>query len=217
MCAGDRSPEPDLTVLTLNLHTYQEIRTEGVDEADLTEELARSRVDAYEPIFARLAAGIEALDPDIICFQEVGEWPLDRSGEGIEFGASDTNMVRKLLSLLPSQRYHYTMDWSHFGWDAWLEGSAVLSRYPLRYADVRTISDPDAERNWKTRKVPMAAIDVPGVGALRVFSVHAGWWDDPDEPFRAQFGRLADWVDTFEEAATTILCGDFNVPAGSEG
>ena len=204
-------------MLTLNLHTYQEIRTEGVDESDLTDELASSRIDAYAPIFARLAGGIETLDPDIICFQEVGEWPLDRSGETIEFGASDSNMVHQLLWRLPGQRYHYTMDWSHFGWDVWLEGSAVLSRYPLQYTDARLISDPDAERSWKTRNVPMAGIDVPGVGPLRVFSVHAGWWDDPDEPFRAQFGRLAGWVDSLGDAATTTLCGDFNVPAGSEG
>ncbi len=204
-------------MLTLNLHGYQEISTEGVDEADLTDELAMSRIAAYGPLLDRLAAGIQSLDPDVVCLQEVGEWPSTRPGQPITFGDSETNIVRQLLSRLPAQPYEYTMDWSHYGWDVWLEGSAILSRYPLVDTDSRVISKSDSKRNWKTRNVPMAAIDAPGVGALRVFSVHTGWWDDPDEPFQQQFRQLARWVDSYEEAATTILCGDFNVPAGSEG
>ncbi len=200
-----------LSVLTLNLHTYQQLATEGVAEADLTNREAEERVLAYGPIFDRVAAGISELDPDIICFQEVAEWP---AGPTPSFGASKSNMVRQILSRVDESYYIY-MDWSHYGWEVWLEGSAVVSRFPIKATESRFISQPadDARTSWKSRNVPMARIDAPGIGDVAVFSVHTGWWDDPDEPSRAQFVRLFDWADEVD-ASMTILCGDFNAPAG---
>ena len=217
-----QDPANDLAVLTLNLHTYQQIETADVAEEDLTDRLAAQRVAAYGPIFDRIAAGIDELDPDIICLQEVGEWPSARhveSGEPL-FGGSETNMVHQILSRLPERRYEVTMDWSHFGWGVWMEGSAVLSKHPMTGTASRFISSAANNRrnNWKSRNVPMARTDVPGVGVVQAFSVHAGWWDDPDEPFREQLGRLLDWVAEIElPDTTTILCGDFNVAAGEAG
>ena len=216
------SGEIGLSVLTLNLHTYQELETEGVAEANLTADLAKNRIESYGPVFERIAAGIRELDPDVICLQEVGEWagPERNDPDELEFGASASNMVHQILARLGDTRYFYTMDWSHYGWDVWLEGSAILSRYPLLSSDSRFISSPATNRyeNWKSRNVPMADIDVPGIGRVAVFSVHAGWWDDPDEPFQGQFQRLLAWIGEFTEPAPTIiLCGDFNVPAGGPG
>ena len=215
--------EADLAVLTLNLHGYREIETPGVAEEALTDALAKDRIAAYAPIFDRLAAGIIELDPDIVCLQEVGEWPDTPTAEQVlpEFGASDSNMVHQLLSRLPGDRYHYTMDWSHYGWTVWLEGSAILSKFPLVQTDSRFISDPAMRaprRNFKSRNVPMATVVVPGFGDVSVFSVHAGWWDDTEEPFKAQYQRLLEWVGQATRTSNvTILCGDFNVAAGSEG
>ena len=110
------------------------------------------------------------------------------------------------------------MDWSHYGWDVWLEGSAILSKYPLTFTDARFISSPQSGRHsfWKARNVPMAKSNVPNVGAVAIFSVHAGWWDDPDEPFQEQYRRLLSWAaEAAVPGSPTILCGDFNVPAGS--
>jgi len=212
----------DLTVLTLNLHTYQELRAAESIESELTDELALRRIEAYDTIFDRIAAGIERLDPDIICLQEVGEWSGGKQtdAEAVRFGASDSNMVYLILSRLGDRRYHHTMDWSHYGWDVWLEGSAILSKYPLRYTESRFISNPanSGRDNWKSRNVPMAKIDVPEVGPVAIFSVHAGWWDDPEEPFEAQYRRLLRWAaEVKEPASATILCGDFNVAAASPG
>lgn len=218
---GRPGRDADLTILSLNLHTYQELRAAHEIESELTDESARQRIEAYDPIFERIAAGIARLDPDIICFQEVGEWPGDMSmsSETVEFAATDTNMVHQILARLPGRRYYFTMDWSHFGWGVWLEGSAVLSKYPLTYTESRFISNPENGRHefWKSRNVPMAKTNVPAVGSLSVFSVHAGWWDDAEEPFQEQFHRLLRWVaKATEPASTTLLCGDFNVPAGSQ-
>lgn len=210
----------DFSVLTLNLHTYQELRSEGVAEADLTDALARERIDSYDPLFDRIAHGISQLDPDIVCFQEVGEWSggNTQDPDSILFGSSDSNMVHQILERL-DERYFYTMDWSHYGFDVWLEGSAILSKHPFIETGSRFISNPDNGRYefWKSRNVPMARIELPGIGSANVFSVHTGWWDDKEEPFQDQYRNLLAWVGEIANTGeTTVLCGDFNVPAGSE-
>ncbi len=222
-CTEPASSPAGLRVLTLNLHSYQELDSAGVPESELTDELARQRIEAYGPIFDRIAHGIAELDSDLVCLQEVAEWPgkgSDKPRE-LEFGTSDSNMVFQILSRLPDHSYEYTMDWSHFTWGVWLEGSAILSKYPLTYSESRFISRPDTiphSDNWKSRNVPMAKFDLPELGEVSVYSVHAGWWDDPDEPFQEQYRRLLEWVeDVSASSAVKILCGDFNVAAGSAG
>ena len=221
---GTSSEPPDtgrraLAVLTLNLHTYQEFRSEGVAESELTDELAQERIELYGPLFDRIAAAITDLDPDVICFQEVGEWPGGNSKDpdAVRFGSSDSNMTHQVLRRL-DEPWFYTMDWSHYGFDAWLEGSAILSKYPLVDTGSRFISNPENGRHefWKSRNVPMARIDSPGAGRVNVFSVHTGWWDDDEDPFQAQYRKLLDWAaEVAAPGETTILCGDFNVPANS--
>jgi maltose 6'-phosphate phosphatase len=90
----------------------------------------------------------------------------------------------------------------------------------LSFTESRFVSKPDNGRreSWKSRNVPMAKRDVPRMGAVTVFSVHTGWWDDPDEPFQDQYRRLLDLAaEVNEPASMTILCGDFNIAAGSPG
>jgi cytochrome c peroxidase len=211
---GEQQADARLRVLTLNLHTYQEISTPGVNESDLTDAMARDRITSYGAILDRIAAGIDGLDPDIICLQEVGEWAAATSADD-EFGLHDSNMVQQILSRLPGHDYHVTMDWSHLGWGVWREGSAILSKFPIVHSESRFISSNGASRydNWKSRNVPMARVDTGASGALNVFSVHAGWWDDPEEPSEQQFRRLRAWTDAMPDGPA-ILCGDFNAPAG---
>ena len=117
------------------------------------------------------------------------------------------------------QHYFHTMDWSHYGFDVWLEGSAILSKHPVIDTGSRFISNPDNGRHefWKSRNVPMARIDVPGFGIANVFSVHTGWWDDEEEPFQDQYRNLLAWATAIvSPREITIFCGDFNVPANSK-
>ncbi len=210
----------DFTVLTLNLHTYQEFRSASIAESELTKELVRERIHAYGPLFDRIAEGIKQLDPDVVCFQEVGEWSGGNMDDpdSVLFGASDSNMVHQILQRLDTH-YFYTMDWSHYGFDVWLEGSAILSKHPVVATGSRFISKPENShyRFWKSRNVPMARIEVADVGTVDVYSVHTGWWDDIEEPFQDQFRKLLGWADEIAgRGATTIFCGDFNVAAGTE-
>jgi len=225
-CRSDSIPElpdaarNDFAVLTLNLHTYQEFRGESVAESELTDELARQRIDSYAPLFDRIADGINQLDPDVVCFQEVGEWSEGNTQDpdSILFGSSESNMVHQILQRL-DEHYFSTMDWSHYGFDVWLEGSAILSKQPFIDTGSRFISNPGNGRYefWKSRNVPMARIAIPGIGSANVFSVHAGWWDDEEEPFQDQYRNLLAWAgEIASPRGTTILCGDFNVPADSK-
>ena len=171
-------------------------------------------MNEYAPIFDRIASGIESLDPDVICLQEVGEWRGDAADDA-PFGSSGSNMVHQLLSRLPGHGYEVTMDWSHIGFGAWREGSAILSRHPVLRSDSRYVSRPENSRRdaWKSRNIPKARVGVPGVGAVDVYSVHLGWWDDVDEPFAEQYQRLLEWI-AEDPADIIVLCGDFNAPAG---
>jgi maltose 6'-phosphate phosphatase len=63
----------------------------------------------------------------------------------------------------------------------------------------------------------MGQIDFPGFGLINIFSVHLSWWQDG---FRPQFEKLQQWASEAvkaDEVAETLLCGDFNTKAGSEG
>ena len=62
----------------------------------------------------------------------------------------------------------------------------------------------------------MAEIAVPYFGNINVFSAHLSWWEDG---FKQQFQNLCAWANDLSraEVATTLLCGDFNITAGSIG
>lgn len=212
----DHPGRGQFTLLTLNLHAYQEFNTPGVKEAGLSPEQARERVAAHGPLFDRMAQLIEQLQPDAICLQEVAEWGGEGSAPG--FGAHETNAIRQLQARL-RRPYFVQQAWSHYAWDVWKEGTAVLSRYPLLAQEARYISRPGvAEGDWRSRKVSRVRIHKPGFAPLNIYSVHAGWWGDEQEPFAEQFARLQDWLtQRAEPGDQNLLCGDFNQPAGGPG
>ncbi|MFI3135523.1 MAG: hypothetical protein QX197_01965 [Methylococcaceae bacterium] len=62
----------------------------------------------------------------------------------------------------------------------------------------------------------MGQIAVPGIGLINVFSAHLSWWEGG---FSEQFKRLSAWAAEKQtpELKATLLCGDFNITAGSNG
>lgn len=178
-----------LKVLILNLHCYQE---ENQD---------------YK--FSQIAKAINALDVDIVCLQEVAEpW---NEGEG-DWKLNSANIINQRLK----SPYHLHADWSHLGFDQYREGVAVLSRYPFAKHDSRYVSNSDDPYNIHARKVVMAQIAVPCIGLINFFSSHLSWWDDG---FSEQFENLRAWANTKHsgQVKSTMLCGDFNIKAGSRG
>ena len=178
-----------LKVLILNLHCYQE---ENQDEK-----------------FTLIAKAINELEVDIVCFQEVAEYWRD--GEG-DWESNSAKLINDRLK----KPFHLHTDWSHLGFDKFREGVAILSRYPLSDQESRYVSDSHDIYSIHSRKVVMARAHVPYIGAINVFSAHLSWLEDG---FQDQFQQLHEWAEEKDNQhnKATLLCGDFNITAGSSG
>lgn len=178
-----------LKIMILNLHCYQE---ENQDDK-----------------FSQIAKAINELNVDIVCLQEVAELWNDGLGD------FETNSA-KIINDRLDRPFHLVTDWSHLGFDQYREGVAILSRFPVSRQDSRYVSDSHDVYSIHSRKVVMAQIEIPQMGLVNVFSAHLSWWEDG---FADQFKRLRDWA-TAEQTGpvkATLLCGDFNIAAGSKG
>ena len=186
--ANYRAQRGTLKAMTLNLHTYQEAEQQRK--------------------FTQIARAIGELAVDIVCLQEVGEHWNDGAGDWA------SNAARIINDQLP-RPYHLHTDWSHLGFDRYREGLAILSRHPFAYTDSGYVSDQQDPFDIHSRKVVMAQIRVPHMGLVNVYSAHLSW---PADGFYPQFERLQQWAETRQtpEVAGTLLCGDFNIAAGSE-
>jgi maltose 6'-phosphate phosphatase len=159
--------------------------------------------------FSQIAKAINELDIDIICLQEVAELWNDGKGD------DETNSSRIINDSL-TKPFHLYTDWSHLGFDKYREGVAILSRYPIFKHGSKYVSDSHDVHSIHSRKVVMAQIEIPYMGHINVFSAHLSWWEDG---FAEQFKRLRDWAadEQTETVKATLLCGDFNIAAGSKG
>lgn len=186
--ANYRLQRGTLKAMTLNLHTWQE--------------------EDQQRKFERVAQAIRERRVDIVCLQEVGEDWNDGAGDWA------TNAARIINDQLP-EPYHLHTDWAHRGFDRYREGVAILSRHPFQEVDAGYVSDGQDPHDIHTRKVVMAQVRVPGMGAVNVFCAHLSW---PSEGFYPQFERLLSWVESraAPELAGTLVCGDFNIPAGGD-
>ncbi|KAF3982404.1 MAG: endonuclease [Methylococcales symbiont of Hymedesmia sp. n. MRB-2018] len=178
-----------LKLLILNLHCYQE---ENQDKK-----------------FTQIAKAINALEVDIVCLQEVAEYWRDGQGDW------ESNAA-KLINDRLTHPFHLHTDWSHLGFDKYREGVAILSRFPLSNHQSRYVSDSDDIYNIHSRKVVMACVHVPYMGAINIFSAHLSWMEDG---FQEQFQQLHRWAEEHntDNIKATMLCGDFNITAGSDG
>ncbi|HIG66119.1 MAG TPA: endonuclease [Methyloprofundus sp.] len=178
-----------LKVLILNLHCYQEEN----QDAKLT----------------TIANTINELDIDIVCLQEVAEdW---NDGQG-NWQSNSARIINERLT----EPFHIHHDWSHLGFDKYREGVALLSRYPLSHQDSGYVSDSHDSYDINSRKVVTARVYVPYIGFINVFSAHLSWLEGG---FQEQFQRLRLWASSTNshEIKATLLCGDFNITAGSNG
>jgi maltose 6'-phosphate phosphatase len=176
-------------VLTLNLHCNQE----EDQDAKLT----------------LVARAIRELEVDIVCLQEVAEpW-----NDGLGRAEANTALLIRDRIGCP---YHLHQDWSHLGFGRYREGCAVLSRHPFLHVDSGYMSLSRDPFSIHARRVVLARVAMPYLGPVNVFSSHLSWLSDG---FREQFSRLRQWANEQHngDTAATLLCGDFNIPANSEG
>lgn len=180
---------PSLKVLILNLHCCQE---ENQDHK-----------------LSLIARAIDDWAVDIVCLQEVAE--LWNEGRG-DWPSNTARIINERLA----SPFQLVTDWSHKGFDRYREGVAILSRHPIVRHQARFVSARQDPHSIHTRKVVMAQIKVPHIGLLNVFSSHLSWWEDG---FAEQFDNLRRWATDEHTGHVTasMLCGDFNIEAGSRG
>lgn len=100
------------------------------------------------------------------------------------------------------------------GYGRFDEGLAILSvNREIVCADVQTISGNRDYSEWKRRAI--LGVRLGGLNGW-FYSVHTGWWQDPEEPFEAQWNRMQAHLDK-RKGEPVYLMGDFNCPAGLRG
>lgn len=194
-----------MKILTLNCHS-------------LAEENYQHKLKA----FAEKAA---AEKPQIIALQEVNQ-SIDASAvsseaaEGYIPAEKDTviksdNHALNLSRLLRS--FGYPMQWTwapaKIGYGKYEEGLAIFSSLPiLRVSRLYTTVSRDFN-NWKVRKALSAVCEEKGQ-EIQFITVHMGWWEDEEEPFKNQWKNLESLV---EKDRRCFVMGDFNSPASVKG
>lgn len=97
------------------------------------------------------------------------------------------------------------------GYGRFDEGLALLSLCgPIADTDVLQLTDSADYANWKTRKA--LGVRVAGMDDW-FYNVHLGWWNDAEEPFARQWGKLQSGIAARERNTNIWLMGDFNSPA----
>ncbi len=99
-----------------------------------------------------------------------------------------------------------------------MEGVAILSRYPFDYYEARHL---EARAGFYELGFPrvsvMGEFQVPGIGRVRVVTLHLAWSRTKDEVRKAQLQETLTWIakrDHVVPADVIILGGDFNANPG---
>lgn len=155
------------------------------------------------------------------------------------------NYALRLAARLKELKTPYYWTWIpvKLGYGKYDEGLALFSRTPILDTDRFFISRSQDYENWKTREILGIRTQPEGHDPVWCYTVHMGWWDDEEEPFKAQWeqvekgleaGRAGACVKTRPRAGRTAtmtgpgpeamagsslvwLMGDFNSPAQVRG
>lgn len=194
---------PNISILSLNLHTYQE-----------------SNQDAK---FNIVVDAIFDLSIDLVCFVECGQNKNQTYLTGSSTIRID-NMAYIITQRLKSKygvNYYYAWDWAHIGFDYYEEGMAVVSKYPITDSGSTWISTVTSSSNITSRKAVYGKTGIPGIGIVHLFSVHTHWMlSSTDTEHELQVSRIKDFVYNKEITSDvspdlSIVCGDYNCNAAN--
>ena len=164
-------------------------------------------------------------DYDVIAVQESNQTHDAKavvSLENCNYISSNENIVIKednhIFNLIKylnekGQKYYWTWTPIKIGYGIFDEGIGVLSKYkPLEIKEFY-LSNSKAYDNYKVRKAIGIKVNIDGKDKW-FYSVHAGWWNDLEEPFKMQLSKLNKRF--LFEKDEVYLMGDFNNPADIE-
>ena len=169
--------------------------------------------DNYETKCRIFADAIACYKPDMIALQEVNQsaekniiTSTDRAFAIGSVPMTEDNHALRVARLVAKNGvdYHFVWAGAKRGYGRFDEGLAIMSAKPIDNAYLFAISSDTDYHNWKTRKALVASS-----GGVSLCSVHLGWWNDADEPFDLQFGRLDAEL---KKRGCDFVAGDFNSP-----
>ncbi|MCI8888600.1 MAG: endonuclease/exonuclease/phosphatase family protein [Hungatella sp.] len=195
-----------MKLLTLNTHSLA--------EAD------------YEHKLYLFADMILKEQPDVFALQEVNQTITQaetepghdtgyRSCRDFDGPVRADNHGLRLAGLFKDKGCPYYWTWvpAKVGYDVYEEGLALFSRSPIEDTSQFFISRSQSFSNWKTRKV----LGIRTRGQW-FYSVHMGWWADPEEPFMLHWDRAAEQIERRESRGEGAwIMGDFNSPSDKIG
>ena len=145
--------------------------------------------------------------------QEIGKIPLPGyvpcSGNRVPLRTD--NHALSVATMLRSRGLPYCWSWlpAKVGYEKYDEGMAIFSRKPIQNTDNLLISQSDNYAYWKTRRVLGVQVE-----NAWYYSIHMGWWNDQEEPFKDQWSIL----NAHARAKNNVwLLGDFNSDAAVAG
>lgn len=191
------------SLLTLNLHTYQQHPSHNCFET----------MHLHEREVHIIAEAVAQQGIDVICFQEVGEYRYDPLTH--PYGEAPSNMAFRICRRLREwgHWFHIHQDWSHIGFQNWREGTAILSRHPMRHNYSAYVSNDSGRDNYMSRNVTVSCIDLPWFGLLHIANVHLSW---AHHGFYQEYDRLKHLIASRRHFGVRgdLMVGDFNAPAG---
>ena len=140
-----------------------------------------------------IVSGVERLDPDIVCLQEVLQNP------------ELPNQARTLADRLGYRAYFAS--WDSAG-SAKRYGNAVLTRDPMSDSGFVLLDPPD-----DYRVVAHVRVD-PGDGPLDVYCTHLHHTQERPEIRRAQIESAVAFIEETRGSGPVVLAGDFNARVG---
>jgi len=180
-------------ILTINMHTYQETR--------------------QNEKFNLISDVIGKMNIDFIALQECAQNNSSAIVSGI---IREDNMALIISDRLKSKYnadYNFVWNWSHYGWNVWEEGVAILSKYPLTGSEDRYISTYTGTSDITSRKVIFGSYQTPN-GMFNIFSAHTHWRltlsDEEQNNQIKNIKSMAAEKSALTPDTPTIVCGDFN-------
>jgi len=118
-------------------------------------------------------------------------------------------LLNQALKELGSSDYELFWDVSHYSFDVYEEGLALLVRHPNVSTESFYVTDSTSLDHWKSRKI-IGGIWKINDQLMSLYTCHLGWWDDEEENYRVKVDRLFDQVEKGQHPL--LLLGDFNAP-----
>ncbi|MBB6061919.1 maltose 6'-phosphate phosphatase [Thermosipho japonicus] len=196
-----------LKILTLNLHTYQEI--DIGQEKNLIEFFEK-----YENIQEKIVQFIMDENIDIAVFQEAAQHrDMDIIEEKFGIKIKRKNYIKVLHELLLKKNkfYEYVWDFSHYGWNIWEEGLGILTKYPIVNFESKYISKTKDKFSIYSRKILKTTLLINNK-LVDIYTVHLNWVRNG---FENEYKKLINWINKSSNSRL-IIAGDFNINAGTK-